>query len=182
MCPWGKGPTIQGKYLGVLWSGASFWRKRQVAVSWILHHKARDTLRLEGGHCGPVHLGGSRAWFSWSKYIFCLSSLPEVFLPGSSVELQNALSLTVLPNAIPLPLTRGHDLQHKKWEVLKATHIPSPSPKPPLDNFSCTNSESLSPGRALALLRAHLIRSGSSSCILISYLTWDLNCTCKILS
>lgn len=136
---------------------------------------------LEGGHCGPLHLGGSRAWFSWSKYIFRLSSLPEV-LPGSFVELQNALSLTMLPNAIPSPLTREHDLQHKKCEVLKATHIPSPSPKPPLDNFSCTNSTSLSPRRALALGRAHLIRSGSPSFISLSYLTWDLNCICKILS
>lgn len=134
---------------------------------------------MEGGHCGPLHLGGSRAWFSRSKYIFRLSSLPEVLLPRSFVELQNALSLTMLPNAIPSPLTRGHDLQHKKCEVLKATHIPSPSPKPPLDNFSCTNSKSLSAGRALALLRAHLIRSVSSSFISLSYLIGTLTASAK---
>ena len=88
---------------------------------------------------------------------------------------QGPLSGSLGCGRIQFSVAKGLRLPYPCWlsargysQLLEATHIPSPSPKPPMDNFSRINFKSLSLGRALGLLRALLTRSGSPSLVSLS--------------
>lgn len=122
MCPWGRDPPYREVSRGsVVWS--ILLKEKTSCCLLNFYTTKQETLRLEGGHCGPVHLGGAELGSHGVNTYSACSSLPEVLLPGSSVEsYRECLILNRATKTLAITSDKGHDLQHKKWEVLKPPH------------------------------------------------------------